>query len=209
MTIFLPLLLAIIFLAVWVCVFTEGMWGNAIRLINVTTAGLLATNFFEPVADWMEGMMPSYTYMCDFIALWGLFAVLIIVFRLATDNLSKVKVRFLKLADKIGSGVLAAWVGWVVVSFALMSLHTAPLAKNFMAEGFQSGESMFFGFAPDQQWLSFMRRVSLGSFARSDTVPGKNERRAFNTNHDFIRNYEIRRTNLESHVTANDTVRVK
>ncbi len=67
----------------------------------MVTAALLATNFWEPAARALEGWQPSYTYVFDFIVLWGLFAVFMIVLRVATDFLSPVKVRFIKLAERI------------------------------------------------------------------------------------------------------------
>ena len=84
------------------------MWSNAIRLINVVTAALLATNFFEPLAAWLDlSCAPSFTYVWDFLALWALFAVISTVFRLLTDKVSQVNVRFLGLADRIGSSVFS------------------------------------------------------------------------------------------------------
>ena len=70
---------SIILFAIFVCciatLWTEGMWGNAIRLINVVTAALLATNYFEPLANWLQGFstkFSTFTYLWDFLALWGL-----------------------------------------------------------------------------------------------------------------------------------------
>ena len=148
------------------------MWSNAIRLINVVTAALLATNFFEPAGPMVGRLGRPTTYVWDFLALWGLFAVLMMIFRLATDQVSRVKVRFLKVADRIGSGVLSVWIGWVMICFTMMTLHTAPLARNFLFGGFQPEERMFLGLAPDRQWLGFMQKMSMGAFCRSATRRG-------------------------------------
>ncbi len=172
-------LMIVIMFACLASLYTEGIWGNAIRLINVVTSALLATNFFEPVADWMEGMAPSYTYVVDFVALWGLFALFMIVFRLATDLLSRVKVRFLKIADQIGSIVLAFWIGWVMVCFTATSLHVAPLAHKPLWGSFQAENRMLFDTAPDRQWLAFTQKMSLGPYCRLTTIPGKNEKYVF------------------------------
>ena len=127
-------LLLVIFFACVACLYTEGLWGNAIGLINVVTSALLATNFFEPLAGWMEKQAPSFSYVWDFLALWGLFGLFVVVFRVATDLLSKVKVRFLKIADQIGGAVLSLWTAWVIVCFTAMSLHTAPLRASLSEE---------------------------------------------------------------------------
>ena len=48
----------------------SGLWSNTITLVNVLTAGLLATNYFEPLADFFEGRNSSFTYVWDFLAIW-------------------------------------------------------------------------------------------------------------------------------------------
>jgi uncharacterized membrane protein required for colicin V production len=132
MTSIFLLLIFLILVGCFAMLYTEGMWSNAIRLINVTTAALLAVNFYEPSARWLDGWSPSYTYVWDFLSLWGLFALFMMIFREVTDRVSKVNVRFLKLADRIGSTFFALWVGWVMVCFTMVTLHTAPLARNFL-----------------------------------------------------------------------------
>lgn len=200
MTFILPTLLVVIFIAVAISLYTEGLWGNALRLINVVTAALLATNFHEPLANWLEDMMPSYKYLCDFISLWLLFAVSMGVLRAMTDFVSKVKVRFLKIADQVGSGILACCVAAVMVSFIAVTLHTAPLSEKFMFGGFQSDTPMMAGLAPDRKWLGFSRTVSRGAFARS---PAKSP----DPQH-FISNYKQRRIEIEKHVISTKKIRV-
>ena len=100
---------------------------------------------------------------------------------------------FKGIADRIGSGVFAALVGWVMICFTTMSLHTAPLSRNFLFGGFKPGESMFFGLAPDQQWLKLTEAMSKGSFSRL-------EPRVFDPEHQFIPKYAARRTNLDKHL---------
>ncbi len=104
MTIIFPALLFVIFVAVAISLYTEGLWGNALRLINVVTAALLATNFYEPLANWIEGAsdtMATFKYLTDFICLWLLFGIAMGVLRGLTDYASKVKVRFLKIVDQV------------------------------------------------------------------------------------------------------------
>lgn len=194
--------------------YLEGMWGNAIRLVNVVTAALLAMNFFEPLASRLERSAPSYTFALDFLSLWLLFVVFMVIFRAATDMISRVKVRFLKIADQIGSAVLAALIGWVMVGFTLTTLHTAPLARNFLG-AFKPESRMFFGLAPDRHWLGFMQIVSTGAYARTlakDEVSKKRygERQedpereknlaVFDRNADFPLKYAMRRSRLEAHM---------
>jgi len=203
MSILFPVLLFVIFIGCVATLYTEGMWGNAIRLINVVTAALLATNYWEPLATRLDNWNHSYTYYWDFLALWGLFAVFMVIFRVATDFASRVKVRFLKIADQIGGGLFAAWIGWVMVCFATMTLHTAPLAKNFMWGGFQPEQRMFMGLAPDRKWLGFMQKVSRGAFCRSATpAEWEQEKYVFDPRAQFMPKYATRRANLEAHIAG-------
>jgi uncharacterized membrane protein required for colicin V production len=127
------LLPAALFLIFVICVgflYTEGMWGNALRLINVVTAALLATNFWEPMANFLEqNVSKSFTYFWDFISLWVLFIFFLLIFRTATKFASKVNVRFLALANRIGGAAFAVWIGWVMVCFTLMTLQDVPGAR--------------------------------------------------------------------------------
>jgi len=146
--------------------FAEGLWSNAVRLINVVTAAILAMSFFEPVAKLLdESVGDSYTYFWDFIALWGLFALFIVIFRVLTDTMSRVKVRFMTIVDRIGSVVLAVLMGWVMLGFTMTTLHTAPLAEKFWGGAFDYNTTMLL-VGPDRQWLGFFTHLSRGSFSR-------------------------------------------
>ncbi len=203
MTAIFPLLMFVILFACVAMCYTEGMWSNAIRLVNIVMAGLLAMNFFEPVVRWLVGLgdwWKSCTYVWDFLVLWGLFAVFMVIFRELTSYISPVKVRFLGLADRIGSGVFALWIGWVMVCFTMTTLHAAPLSRTFLFDGFQPEERMLFGLAPDRQWLGFTQRMSMGAFSTSD-------QRVFDPTADFMPKYATRRHQLEDQIKRMDSIR--
>ena len=58
----LPVLMFVILVACVASLYTEGMWGNAIRLVNVVFAALLAVNFWEPLARFAEGKEATFTF---------------------------------------------------------------------------------------------------------------------------------------------------
>lgn len=203
MSVILPLLMLVIFAACVGVLYPEGLWSNAIRLVNVVTAGLVAMNYFEPLARWIEtwgDWFASATYFWDFISLWALFGVSMIVMRVATDSISRVKVRFLKVVDRTGSALFAALVGWVMVCFVMATLHTAPLAARFLFGGFDPSRRMLV-VGPDRQWLGFVQHASKGPFARS-------EKRVFDQNNQFMVTYNNRRGSLEKHVEEKKSFRV-
>ncbi len=192
-----PLLMIVILAACIGVLYPEGLWSNAIRLVNVTTAGLIAMNFWEPLAKWLEGLnewFASITYFLDFLALWVLFVVSMILMRIGTDMISRVKVRFLKVADRAGSAFFAFCVGWVMVCFVMATLHTAPLAPNFLFGGFDPSRRMLMGLGPDRQWLGFVQHVSKGPFARSEPA-------VFDADNQFMAKYNNRRGALEKYRT--------
>ena len=205
----LTILMIVIFLACVATAYADGMWSNAIRLINVVTAALLAMNFFEPAARWLDDWQPSYTYVWDFLALWGLFAVFLAISRELTDRISRVNVRFLKIADKIGSGFFSCWIGWVMVCFTMMTLHTAPLSRTFLFDGFHAADRMLAGFSPARQWLGFTQKQSMGAFCRSATeAEWKQEKFVFDPHGQFMPKYATRRANIQANIAQNDTLRV-
>jgi hypothetical protein len=201
MTFIFPALLLVVFLACLGSLYTEGLWSNALRLVNVLTAALVAVNFWEPVARQMEGSLPSFTFMCDIAALWGVFGLTLLAFRTAARNVSAVKVRFTRIADQVGSLVCAALVGWVMVCFTTMSLHTAPLGERFLWRGFNHEKRMLLGLAPDRQFLGFVSFVSRGSLSRFQTRP-------FDPNKEFIQTYAKRRAAFELHMEQNKSFQV-
>jgi hypothetical protein len=213
----LTVLLIVVFFVCFGFLFREGMWSNAITLFNVIVAGLLATNLFEWAAGVLERWGPSYTYYWDFLALWGLFALFMAILRGATDLISKVRVRFRKITDQIGSPLLAACIGWVMICFTAMTLHTAPLARDFMGGSFRPEEKLFLGLAPDRKWLAFVQTLSRGTFSRAATAQDLREEpawqeektRTFDPRSEFMPKYATRRANLESHVSKKGTTRIQ
>ncbi len=166
MAVLFSIVMLLIFAACVGFAFTEGLWSNAVRFVNVVTAALLAMSFFEPVAKLLdEQVNDSYTYFWDFLALWVLFVVFMLIFRLLTNSISRVKVRFMGIVDRIGGGAFAVLTGWVVLAFTMTTLHTAPLAEKFWDGAFDYNTTMLL-VGPDRQWLSLFTCLSEGSFSR-------------------------------------------
>ena len=177
---------------VWiVCIamlWNEGMWNNCITLINVLLAALLAWNYFEPVADFLEKKMPSFTYTLDFLSLWFVFFLAYIVLRAVTDTLSKTQVKFKMPVEQTGRVLSVIAIGWIMVCLTLASLHTAPLARTAIRGGFQP-EPMannFLGMAPDRMWLGYLQH-------RSKTALSSGTPTVFDERGEFIFKYGGRR----------------
>ena len=83
------LILLGIFIAVSFALWREGPWSGLIVLLNVLLAASLATAWYPVVVARLEPSLASYTHLLDFIALQGMFCVLLILMREITDRLSR------------------------------------------------------------------------------------------------------------------------
>jgi hypothetical protein len=220
------MLTGFLFLVMLICIaflWNEGLWGNAITLINVVLAAMIATNYFEPLASLIEGLddsMASFTYMWDFLSIWMIFVLTFGIMRAVTDKLSKTKVKFKGVVEYAGRSILAIVVGYVFMSFTCMTLHLAPLAERpfrgafhntTKAEGLTMGTvygvdktlpSHFLFLAPDRQWLAF---VQSRSWAPNEDAGGSGAlsrwwgKRTFDPKSEFVFKYGARRRMHEEH----------
>ncbi len=196
-------LMCFIFFAVFASLFLESFWSNAITLINVTLASLLAMSFFEPVAAMIDQQLPKFTYLWDYLVLWLLFAIFYGILRLCTDFASRNRVKFKLPVEKVGQILCAALVAWVMMAFVHTSFHLAPLPAGPFGGGFASspegGDVM--GSSPDHAFLNFVQFTSRGPLAAGgagSSHPEDAGTNVFDPNADFIFKYRQRRKNIES-----------
>ncbi len=187
--------MVLVFMIVVAWLWREGMWSNAITLFNVITAALLATSLWEPLADFLDGVVFGATYLADFVSLWLIFLVCFSIFRGITDKLSKVRVRFKMPVETAGGAIFSIWVGCVIVCFATMSLHMAPLARDGLGGAFspKQGAKTVLMFAPDRAWLGFVTKLSKEGGALVTTRPNP-----FDPKGEFVFKYGQRRANYET-----------
>ena len=198
MSFLLSFLFVLIAAAVVVFKTKAGLWTIIISLVNVVTAALVATNLFEPIADFLTKNAPSATYLWDLIALWGVFAAAYAVMKAVTDRVSRFRVKLPKTVEMLGSMLLLTVMAWVVICFTAFSLHMAPLARNFMGGGFEPEKPVFFSVLyPDRLWLGFMQGQSLGGLGRSGTEQNP-ELHVFDPQSEFMIKYAARREKFES-----------
>jgi hypothetical protein len=117
--------------------------------------------------------------------------------RAVTDLASKVQVKFHPLVEKVGGLLMAIWASWIVLCFATATLHTAPLARNFLGGSFQAepDSKMLFGLQPDRVWLGWVNRESKGALRRLGTTA------PFDARGDYILRYAERRQAFEQQKT--------
>ena len=176
----------------------NGLWTNTIMLVNVLTAGLLATNYFEPLADFFDKQEPSLTYVWDFMAIWLIFGAGDDVVASGDGLLRRSQSAVLHCrSSRVGGIVMAIWVSWVLVCFTTATLHTAPLARPFLGDSFrpEPDSRLLFGLDPDYVWLGWVHRESKGPLCRLG------RRHEFDADGNFVLRYGERRDAFDHQLT--------
>lgn len=150
----------------------DGPWNAILTMFAVIFGGLLAMNFFEPLAAFVGKQIPSQETRADFLCLMGLFALFVFLIRTGLEQLAPSNLELPDLAYKIGQWGFGLLTGYITIAILQTSLHTAPLPRKFL--GFNPSitpdnrpKPSFFGFcSPDVQWLGFTQHVTEHIFAR-------------------------------------------
>jgi hypothetical protein len=151
-------LLAIVALVAWL-VASEGAHGAGVTLVATVLSGLLATNFFEPLANVLSSALPDYAMFMDIVAFLGLFAILVTLMRLGAEQILPVQVELYGTAYEPIRWASAVGSGYVTMALVAVSLHLAPLPREYL--GFTPERKNLFNIvAPDRQWLGFAQYAS-------------------------------------------------
>lgn len=143
----------------------EGLWSNAITLINILLSGLIAFGFYSPIVVYLNEELTEgqHTYWLDFAVLWALFGATIIVLKVFTTLASRTRMRFKHPIDPIGGPLVGFMGACVLAGFTLATLHVSPMGKDAFggklvaASDVNSASGIT---APDAAWLRFIQRMS-------------------------------------------------
>lgn len=152
----ISVILLVIVAAVAYFASNEGAWGAALIFLSVLFSGLLAMNFFEPLAAALDGSMGKHA---DFVALMGLFIVSVLLMRLFADYLAPTQIELPGLVYDIGRFGFGAAAGYITMAFMLTAVHTAPVPREFL-DFTPERMNLFDVHAPDRAWLGFTQHVS-------------------------------------------------
>lgn len=165
-------LVGIVGIVTWLLA-SEGPWTAILAFFAVVFGGLIAMNFFEPVAEFLSKQSRWMETRADFIALVGLFGLFVFLIRLGLDQLAPTNIELPDAAYQAGRWLFGFGAGYVTMAILLTALHTAPLPRKFL--GFAPERKNFLGvIAPDIQWLGFTQHVSEHIFARRFRVRNEN-----------------------------------
>lgn len=172
--------------------YREGLWSALVAVINVLVAAAVATAWYEWPAGLISDAVPGAGYVADFFTIWVLFALVLTGASELTNRVSRTRVEFPPLFDRIGGPAVGLVVGWIFICFTATTFHLAPVTRDLIQPTPES--RLFAGLAPDRKWLHFIRTASRqGPFGR----PGENGVNVFDKQADFILRYADRRKKLE------------
>jgi uncharacterized membrane protein required for colicin V production len=171
----------------------EGLWSNAIALVNIIISGLVAFGFYSPLVIYLDEMSDGeHTYWLDFAVLWALFAAAMVVCRAVAGAASKTRMRFKNPIDPIGGPLVGFIAAWVLASITLATLHTSPMPKDAFSGKLVHADVMSAPAftSPDAAWLRFVEKMSRPTALGSGSTQGFGAK-------GFVEIYEKRRAAFE------------
>ena len=179
-----------VFIILAICVamtWQEGLWTNALSVLNALFAAIIASLYFEPLADFLDTQMTTYTYFNDYLAIWFLYCFSFLFLRTIAETLSPNRVRFKLPVDKLGGAAAGLTVGWLVAMFFIFTIHVAPLDQSpFKGTFSKTPKSNNFFVGPDRMWMGFLHSRSAGAMSTSQP-------NVFDPNGEFVLKYGERR----------------
>jgi hypothetical protein len=166
----LGFLSVLIILAVGYAYWREGVFTACLMFVNTFIAGLVAFNFWEPLADLLDPPFQG-TFLSgyeDGLCLVALFAVTLGVLRTITNGLSRTEVQFIPWVRQAGGALFGFATGYLVAGFLLCVLQTLPWHENFMffhAQYHPDEGGLRRIIPPDRAWLALMHRAGAYAFA--------------------------------------------
>ena len=155
----------------------EGLWSNTITLVNIVISGLVAFGFYAPLTIWLDEMTGgSNTYWLDFVIIWALFLVTMIICQVLTKLASGTRLRFKNPIDPVGGPLVGLIAAWVLAAFVTATLHTSPMPPDAFGGKLIHDDSEVASasalMCPDLGWLRFVEHMSQGSAFGSPSTTG-------------------------------------
>jgi hypothetical protein len=143
---------------------SEGLWGAALMFFNVVFGGLIAFNFYEPLARLIDSTGIGWGFS-DTLSLMLIFCVAVLLLRMTTESIAPAMVRFPMPIYHAGRFIFALGTSLVTMAILILAFHVAPVHKKvFGAIDYKYKPP--FGMGLDHQWLGFFQYTTGEVFAR-------------------------------------------
>ncbi len=150
----------------------EGILGAFTMFVNVIIAGLVACNFWEPLAAYLE---PNFfdTFLSgyeDSLCLTGVFWLTLVLLRVATTQFAPAEIEVHPAIQRGGGALFGMLTGYLVSGFLLCMFQTLPWQVRFLDfDPDYRPEQVTRSYIPaDRVWLAMMHRAGLYAFAGED-----------------------------------------
>jgi hypothetical protein len=121
-----------VFFAGFAMTVNEGLWSNSITLFCVILAGLIAVPGGLALAAYVLEQAkpaPENEWAFKFGSIWGVFFFAVMILRIATDRISRIRMKFVKPLDVAGGILVGLVVSLMLTSFSAMMLYV-PFAAG-------------------------------------------------------------------------------
>lgn len=170
----LGFLCVLITLAVAYAYLREGIFTAFVMCVNILLAGLVAFNYFEPLADMLEPHLPGFLAgFEDATCLMALFCATLGGLRYVTNQIAPTEMMFPSAIYRGGGFAFGLAAGYLTAGFLVCVLETLPWNENFMffeprfePDGTSSPMRRFL--PPDRMWLALMFRAGAYPFSNNE-----------------------------------------
>src|SRR5215469_8350458 len=140
--------------------------------VNVLLAGLVAFNFFEPIAAELDPTLAGsflHGYE-DSLCLVALFSLTLGFLRWATNALIHTTIEYHVILQQAGAVLFGVLAGYLVAGFLICVAQTLPLDEHFLkfdarVDASAPGGKLRRIMPPDRVWLALMHRASIASLS--------------------------------------------
>ncbi|MBI1831182.1 MAG: CvpA family protein [Planctomycetes bacterium] len=156
----------VIMLGCGVAQYRNGLFTSVAMLISIVFSGLVAFNFWEPIADWLDPLLQGSTLAgCeDMVCLSVLFSIVLAALRVITNSFAPDMLEEHGWLQHFGAFAVGAVTGYLASGFLICAMQTLPLDERFL--DFQpriAGEPIYRALVPgDRVWLAMMRHAGAG-----------------------------------------------
>jgi hypothetical protein len=183
----LGVLSVLIMLAVAYAFWREGLLTASTMCVNVFLAGLIAFNFFEPLAAMLDPIFADLFLhgFEDALCLMFLFCFSLGILRLVTNTIASADLELPPVLLRPGSVFFGLVTGYLASGFIVCTLQTLPWHENFMSFDYKYDPSapahaIRSVLPPDRVWLGLMQRAGAFPFAYSVDEDFKNDESPYN-----------------------------
>jgi hypothetical protein len=135
---------------------SEGLWGAALMFFNVLIGGLIAFNFYEPLAQLVAENASILAGFADAVCLLVLFIASVTILRLTTETIGPAMVRFPTPLFHLGRWFFAALASMLTLAILLLGFDAAPVHKKIF--GVIDYKTLVpFGLGLERQWLGLFQ----------------------------------------------------